>query len=588
MIGSLRGILVLCLAAASAPAADSPVLQAEADRVALIERTRQSVVAVFDVRGEGGGSGVVISPDGYAVTNFHVARPCGDWLKCGLPDGRLYDAVIVGLDPVGDVALIKLLGRTDFPAAAVGDSDQVEVGDSAFVMGNPFLLAADFQPTVTCGIISGVHRYQFPSGTLLEYTDCIQTDASINPGNSGGPLFDGDGKLIGIVGRGSFEKRGRVNVGAGYAISINQVKNFLGCLRSGRIVDHATLGATVGFDEDRRVVVTDILDTSDAYRRGLRYDDEIVALAGRPVTTPNGLKNVLGTLPKGWRIPLSYRRKGERFDVLVRLSGIHAEGELLKKLESSDADPMPMPKPEPGDGKGPGKKATPIEPLEDAGSDSDQGPDMPEAVKKLLEKRGGYANYHFNLQNRGRVLERWLVNRAAAQQSGPWVVSGRTETDSTFRLEITDEGCSLQLPQARHDWTAREDLTDDLLPEGSGGMLPALHLWRRLATGSPEDFGEVYYLGTAPFPGQAGLADVVVAIRRGLESWFYFEPDQARLVGMEMWSDAAEDPCEIRFSEHRDSTLVPGRVEVIHGEDSFAVLTVDSAGGGDGTPEESK
>ena len=102
----------------------------------------------------------------------------------------------------------------------------------------------------------------FPSGTLLEYADCLQTDASINPGNSGGPLFDAEGRLIGINGRCSFEKRGRVSVGVGYAISINQIKHFLGCLRSGRIVDHATAGILVTSDEDGRVVVGDILAES--------------------------------------------------------------------------------------------------------------------------------------------------------------------------------------------------------------------------------------------------------------------------------------------------------------------------------------
>ena len=116
-------------------------------------------------------------------------------------------------------------------------------------MGNPFLLATDFQPTVTSGIISGVHRYQFPAGTLLEYADCLQTDASINPGNSGGPLFNGQGQVVGINGRCSFDKRGRVSVDVGYAISINQIKNFLGVLHSGRIVDHATLGARVASDD---------------------------------------------------------------------------------------------------------------------------------------------------------------------------------------------------------------------------------------------------------------------------------------------------------------------------------------------------
>ncbi len=577
MIFLLRVILILALTAANANAAvDSSLRQAEADRIALIEQTKQSVVAVFATEGEGGGSGVVISSDGYALTNFHVARPCGQWLKCGLPDGQLYDAVIVGIDPVGDLALIKLFGRNDFPAAILGNSDEAQVGDAAFVMGNPFLLAADFQPTVNYGIISGVHRYQFPSGTLLEYADCLQTDASINPGNSGGPLFDAGGRLIGIVGRGSFEKRGRVNVGAGYAISINQAKNFLGCLHSGRIVDHATLGATVGFDEDQRVVVTDILESSDAYRRGLRYDDEIVALANRPVTTPNGLKNILGTIPKGWRVPLSYRRDGNRFDVLVRLAGVHADGELLEKLESSDADPMPIPKRDPEKGKEPKETPSPIEPIETKDQDPDRKPSMPEIVQKHFEERTGYANYYFNRQNRSRVLDGWLAGRAPSEEGGTWKLAGKTGTDSAFHLEITADGCSMILPESRLDWTASDKLTENLLPEGSGGMLPALYLWRYLATSSTEEFGEVSYLGTVPYPGQEEQVDVIVAIRRGLEVWFYFERQAVRLVGLEMWSDAASDPCEIRFSEQRDASLVPGRIEVFHGDEPFAILNIDA------------
>jgi serine protease Do len=565
-------ILIMSWATASV-AADSDLLRAEADRVALIEQTKQSVVAVFAAQGEGGGSGVLISQDGFALTNFHVARPCGNWLKCGLPDGNLYDAVIVGIDPVGDVALIRLFGRKDFPVATFGDSDQIEVGDRAYVMGNPFLLAADFQPTVTYGIISGVHRYQFPAGTLLEYADCIQTDASINPGNSGGPLFDGAGRLIGIVGRGSFEKRGRVNVGAGYAISINQVKKFLGYLHSGRIVDHATLGATVGFDDAQRVVVTDILESSDAYRRGLRYDDEIVSLAGRSVLTPNGFKNMLGTIPKGWRVPLSYRRDGERYDVLVRLAGVHAEGELLEKLESSDADPMPIPRQDPREEDKQQEAPEPIE-MEDADSHDEQA--MPEIVREHFEERPGYANYYFNRQNRSRVLDGWLASLAESQKSSAWDLSGKTGADSSFRLELTDEGGTLELPESRYVWIASDDLTEDLQPEGSGGMLPALYLWRLLATQPIDEFGEVSYLGTAPFPGCEKPVDVIVAIRRGLEAWFYFDPQDARLVGLELWSDAAGDPCEVRFSEYAESNVVSGRVDVHYGDTPFAVLRIDA------------
>src|SRR5262249_2306181 len=128
------------------------------------------------------------------------------------------------------------------------------------------------------------------------------------------PLFNMDGELIGINGRGSFEKRGRVNSGVGYAISINQIKNFLGQLYAGIDTDHATLGATVESsreDEDATrpaMLVKSILDVSDAYPRGLRPDDELVAFAGRSMQTINQYKNVLGVYPKGWRMPLTYRR----------------------------------------------------------------------------------------------------------------------------------------------------------------------------------------------------------------------------------------------------------------------------------------
>ncbi|HCK41379.1 MAG TPA: serine protease, partial [Planctomycetaceae bacterium] len=158
------------------------VLQAEQTRIKVIQRASAATVAVFDANGEGGGSGVLISSDGYALSNFHVTAGSGVAMKCGLPDGKVYDAVIVGIDPVGDVALIQLLGRDDFPVAEIGDSDRVQVGDWAFVIGNPFLLADDFTPSVSYGIISGVQRYQYPAGTLLEYSDCLQTDAAINPG----------------------------------------------------------------------------------------------------------------------------------------------------------------------------------------------------------------------------------------------------------------------------------------------------------------------------------------------------------------------------------------------------------------------
>jgi len=108
---------------------DQAVLDAEAVRIATIEKAKPAVLSIFEAQGRGGGSGVVISADGYAITNFHVAQPCGAAMKCGMADGRVYDAVLVGLDPTGDLALIKLLGRDDFPLPKWADSDQVRTGD---------------------------------------------------------------------------------------------------------------------------------------------------------------------------------------------------------------------------------------------------------------------------------------------------------------------------------------------------------------------------------------------------------------------------------------------------------------------------
>src|SRR5579871_6713043 len=288
-LATLTALSLIAAAAGVAGRADDldAVRKEEQQRSAVIEKIRPAVVAIYAHGGQGGGSGVLIDKDGFALTNFHVVQGSGPIMKCGLADGVLYDAVLVGLDKVGDVALVKLLPQTagkPFPFVPLGDSDKVHEGDWSLAMGNPFLLATDFTPTVTFGLISGVHRYQYPEGTLLEYTDCIQIDTSINPGNSGGPLFNMQGELLGINGRGSFDKRGRINSGVGYAISINQIKNFLGHLRAGLDVDHASLGALMESESEEgalsKVVVKSLIE-SDALRRGLDIGDQLVSFAGQ-------------------------------------------------------------------------------------------------------------------------------------------------------------------------------------------------------------------------------------------------------------------------------------------------------------------
>jgi len=574
-------LLAALAAAGPAAAVDDAVLAAQARRVEAIRRASAAAVAIF-AGPSGGGSGVLVSPDGYALTNFHVTQPAGPAMRCGLDDGKLYDAVLVGLDPTGDVAVVKLLGRDDFPWAPLADSDRVEVGDFCFAAGNPFLLATDLKPSVSAGIVSGVHRYQFPAGTILEYADCLQVDAAINPGNSGGGLFDAAGRLIGVNGRGSFEKRGRVNVGVGYAVSANQLRNFLGCLKGGRIVDHATLGAVVATSADGQVVVSDILDSSDAWRRGLRHDDEIVALAGRPVRTVNAFKNVLGTLPAGWQVPLVYRRAGRRVETLVRLAAVHAPAELAAIVAGDALEerrrgrrPGRGDEEKPGDGP-PGP--------DDAAPAARRLADLPEAVRGLIDPRPGFANHHFN------VIERDRVARAIAARGVPtdWVLAGTIEGGGAFRIELADDAATIDLPTGRSMIDPREPLDARPEPPGSGGLLAALVIWRRLVREGPAATGRTTYWGTAPADpaalgaaGAAELVDVLETAVAGVEARLFVAGD-GRVTGIDLWTEPDADPCEVRFKGGAGG--LPEVIEVRRGTAPFAVLRATAAAAGAGGP----
>jgi serine protease Do len=584
--------LFLLVAASSIRAADpdASVLAAEQARVETIDRISKPTVAIFSADGNGGGSGVVISPDGYILTNFHVAAPTGPAMKVGLSDGRFLDAVLVGLDPVGDVGLIKLVGKGEYPVAEMGDSDTCRVGQWVYVVGNPFLLAEDFKPTVTYGILSGVHRYQFPSGTLLEYSDCLQTDAAINPGNSGGPMFDAAGKLIGINGRGSFEKRGRVNVGVGYAISINQIKRFIGLLKSGRFTDHASLGATVATDPDGRVLVDDILENSDAYRRGLRYGDELLRFAGRDIGTANAFKNILGTFPSGWHVPLTYRRDGKEIEIQVRLAAAHRDGELEELLQQEEE---PQPKqpgkdhpPKPGDAPRPeipNKPELPPDGKPKPGSPppaiakAKRPPALPKAVRKYYEAAPGFANYWFNRYHQQRVWNAYLAHGDFAETGWNWKIAAKTAGGKgDVSIDLSEKNGSITMPEGQSGVEFGNSLVEATGPPRSGGFLAALHLWQRLLLVGPRKFGEVYYLGTMPWKTDDKLADCLVATTSGVETRFYFEPQTSNLIGIELYTSEDDDPCEITFDDVRavQGRFLPYHWTIRHRDEIFADLDI--------------
>jgi len=566
---------------------DADVLKAQADRVNAVNKVYGSVVAIFPPGGGGGGSGVLISDDGYALSNYHVTSGAGNTMKCGLADGHLYDAVLVGHDKVGDVALIKLLPKKagdKFPFAVMGDSDTVREGDWALAMGNPFLLATDFAPTVTFGLVSGVHRYQYPAGTFLEYTDCIQIDTSINPGNSGGPLFNLKGELVGINGRGSFDKRGRVNSGVGYAISINQIKNFLGHLKAGVDCDHATLGALIQTADAEsggtgRMLVTSILEDSDVYRRGLDLDDELVAFAGRPMGSVNHYKNVLGLYPRGWRVPLDFRRDQQRKEILVRLMGVQR-----REIGGGAAEEKP--------------KAGLI-----------KLPAKPSPADKYFEAKPGYANYYFNRQEQKRVMEGFKKQGDFSKLAGAWKIDGsvrlkKLTTPSPFRIELTDEkaadGKSLKptvkltigsFPYILEPMKEGVESADLKQPLDSGGFAAALFILQRMLTAGEQGFGTDFVHGgfepIYPPPTDGNMprslgdlrvdADVIsTRLGRYLTKWFFSRTDQ-KLLGFEMRLEENEDPCEVYLSDYRmvDGRALPHRLQVVYGNNVYGTFIVD-------------
>lgn len=314
--------------------------ESERARVELVARLAPSVVCVYDENQRGGGSGVIIDPEGYGLTNYHVIAGMMETRRGygGLSDGKLYDLDVLGIDPTGDVAMFKLKGDAPFPFVRLGDSDQVRIGDPAIAMGNPFVLSEDYTPSVTLGIVTGVHRYQWGEGNNLVYSDCIQVDTPINPGNSGGPLFNLRGEVIGINGRISVNTRGRFNVGFGYAIGSNQIRRFIPGLRAGMLTPHGTLQATVERTPEG-LVFGAVRPGASADKAGLRTGDRLIELDGKQIETPNEFASLLGTYPADWALPVRVSRDGTMIDVVARLdrvpvrmeSKFNADPELARK-----------------------------------------------------------------------------------------------------------------------------------------------------------------------------------------------------------------------------------------------------------------
>ena len=562
---------------AVAPNPSDAVLAAQQQRVDAMQRASRSTVAVYGTDGQGGGSGVCISPDGYVLTNFHVSSPFGHRMRCGLNDGKMYDAVVAGSDPTGDLAVLKMVGRTDFPVAEIGDSDTARTGQWCFAVGNPFVLATNLQPTVTYGLISGVRRYQYPSGTILEYSDCIQTDAAINPGNSGGPLFNIRGELIGINGRCSFEKRGRVNVGVGYAISIKQAMNFFGQLRSGRVVDHATLGFTVTTESNGKVAVSNILESSDAYRRGIRYGDEILRLGDRDVATTNQLKNILGIYPDQWRIPIRFRNESGVEETYIRLQNLHLASELEEIIKGESHQQQPPRKPPGGKDPAPGEPAPKGKDKDKPESLKQIKPTKKDAVDDLFVEKRGFSNYYFNRVELDRILGLQSAHGNWKDSSESWKINGEIPGENlTVEMFLSDTNLMLRLGDKTETVHPLQGWPKWIKQRSSIGALMGMRIWQQWNRVGPRLMGEAVYLGRNPVVGRKLLFDVTRITVSDFDVLVYTSPDSGFIEVIEVFSDKQTDPVELFFEKYEtvDGLATPKTIRLAYGMESQFIVAI--------------
>jgi len=300
----------------------------EAAQMAAVERTKSAFVFLKSIQGGrrvngiASGSGFCISSDGYVLTNNHVIAGA-DEVQAFLSGGRFFRAEIVGRDPMGDIALLKLENAKDLPYLELGDSSKVRPGQRVFALGDPFLIGSDpifasgappnFEPSVSTGIVSAIHRYSDM------YNDAIQVDLAVNRGNSGGPLLTLDGKVIGVNGKIEVRFYIGINTGVGYAVPSNQISRFLEPLRGakgGVVLRGYIRGLKVGERSDDKpgLPIIGVEEDTPASKAGFKPGDFLVRLGGLRVPTRSRYLGILGTYPAGESIAAAVVRGSEKHD----------------------------------------------------------------------------------------------------------------------------------------------------------------------------------------------------------------------------------------------------------------------------------
>jgi serine protease Do len=300
-----------------------------------------------EYRQMGLGSGVIIDPEGYILTNEHVVSEA-DKITITLSDGREFKGEIRGKDARSDLAIIKINAH-NLPVATLGDSDILKIGQWVVAIGNPFGFAMrNPEPTVTVGVVSALHRALGRSFWLeRDYNDLIQTDAAINPGNSGGPLVNLKGEVVGIN-VAIFSTTGGYQ-GVGFAIPVNQAKKIISRLIEGKKIVYGWLGVTIqdltedlaryfGLADKNGVLVARVLEKSPAEKAGIKESDIIKQFDHKPINNIRDLLNIVGQTEVGKRVKVVILRDKKELTLSVEV-GERPEDleELSKKVEDKVA-----------------------------------------------------------------------------------------------------------------------------------------------------------------------------------------------------------------------------------------------------------
>lgn len=272
------------------------------------------------------GSGVVIDKEGYILTNEHVVGNA-DKITVTLADGREFKAEIKGVDSRSDLAVIKI-NAANLPIAALGNSDNLKIGEWAVAIGNPFGFAMQNpEPTVTVGVISALHRtLKINLSENKDYNDLIQTDAAINPGNSGGPLVNLNGEIIGIN-VAIFSTSGGYQ-GLGFAIPVNNAKRIISRLIEGKKIVYGWIGVSVqdltddladyfGLADKKGVLVGKVLENGPADKGGIKEKDIIKKLDDVPVNNVRELLNIVGKSQSGHKLKINLIRDRKIMNIEV-------------------------------------------------------------------------------------------------------------------------------------------------------------------------------------------------------------------------------------------------------------------------------